>query len=501
MSPALARVHFASGSVDSNSQNDIIQTNSPTPWSQRQTILNKLLPTLVNYTCSLLNTTQIKSTHLQQRLYQINQDHTHCLDQQIGSLVEAAQITLKPTRELKPDHLGLSQEGSPTERRLMERVLKCQLDPNTDFISVRELSSSECGKVELVKSRLSRDEDRNQRNVFVLKTIYKSAAVRMREHIFPEAELAILQLSRSNSSTRQTHQAFVPHLHASFQSSDALHFLTSYIPGRTLADFLSSPVRSSLELEPVLRQWAAEIVLGLNWLHTTHRWVHRDLKPSNILLRANGHLVLNDFGTAAPLICVEPPVIDQYHLDRHGHQVVYEHSKLRVPKRYARTLVGTCDYIAPEVLHTHLHTVMDIIDRDENQSIVEQEDEPGSYGPEVDWWSLGITLYELFYNRPPFYSPAISTTYEQIVSHKGVHQQQFLQFPNTSGLMAPFNSISTNAKNFIKSLLSDPSCRLGSGPTGSAEIQSHAWFQTLDWSTLLTRPFTLFLSSSLAYLD
>lgn len=131
----------------------------------------------------------------------------------------------------------------------------------------------------------------------------------------------------------------------------------SYIPGGTLAHFLvsrqqlrsrtqqPSSVKDS-QLESVVRQWLTELVVGLNWLHETHAWVHRDLKPSNILLASDGHVVLTDFGTAAPLIKFDPPISDDYHLEQYREEVVYQYPKAWVPKRYSRTLVGTCDYIA-----------------------------------------------------------------------------------------------------------------------------------------------------------
>ncbi|EGF99082.1 uncharacterized protein MELLADRAFT_113006 [Melampsora larici-populina 98AG31] len=99
---------------------------------------------------------------------------------------------------------------------------------------MRELSSSESGKAELVKSRLSKDEGRNQRNVFVLKTIYKAAAIRTRKSI------------------------------------TSLYILRLYLPGGTLSDLMikrqefNSNSIEDHEDKPIVKQWIMEIVLGLH---------------------------------------------------------------------------------------------------------------------------------------------------------------------------------------------------------------------------------------------
>ncbi|EGG06412.1 uncharacterized protein MELLADRAFT_86600 [Melampsora larici-populina 98AG31] len=166
------------------------------------------------------------------------------------------------------------------------------------------------------------------------------------QHISADAELAILQLSRS-SETHQTSsiKGTLPNLRASFQSTDSLYILTSYLPGGTLSDLMIKRQESKLtsiqdhQYERIVKQWIMEIVLGLDWLHTQHYWVHRDLKPSNILLSLDGHIVLNDFGTAAPLIKVLPPCIDQYHWEKFHEEIVYEFPRLLVPKSFSRTLL------------------------------------------------------------------------------------------------------------------------------------------------------------------
>lgn len=116
---------------------------------------------------------------------------------------------------------------------------------------------------------------------------------------------------------------------------------------------------------------------------------HRDIKPHNLLLTAQGHLLLTDFGSAAP-VCHPPS--SSAHLSSRPTSIA---------RKYARALNGTPDYIAPEILHNAERVVQDFgfdesTEQEEPSVEVELQDgDERAYGCEVDWWSVGVTVYEV----------------------------------------------------------------------------------------------------------
>lgn len=154
----------------------------------------------------------------------------------------------------------------------------------------------------------------------------------------------------------------------------------------------------------------------LDFLHNKIGVAYRDLKPENILLDADGHLKLVDFGFAK-----------------------------KVWDQETYTLCGTPEYLAPEVIKNSGH------------------------GTAVDWWALGILIYEFLVGQPPFWDQNPLRIYEQIVAGH-------LRFPpNMSG----------NARNIIWYLCrTNPSERLGNISGGVDRIKSHPFFDDIDWEAL-----------------
>jgi serine/threonine protein kinase len=139
-----------------------------------------------------------------------------------------------------------------------------------------------------------------------------------------------------------------------------------------------------------------------------------DIKPQNFVLTPTAHILLIDFGSAAPLL---PPRND-------GSQ--------QIPKRYCLVPCGTCDYISPEILQAHEEALVALeLTQDDHETQIssgsgagergkdydEDGSEIGGYGRETDWWSLGAMLYEMAYGIAPFFANDIRQTYLRIMDH------------------------------------------------------------------------------------
>ncbi|KAM7541827.1 hypothetical protein Aperf_G00000002813 [Anoplocephala perfoliata] len=242
--------------------------------------------------------------------------------------------------------------------------------------------------------------------ICAMKTLDKSKMLSQQADFWAEREI----MSQSVSP-------WIVRLIYSFQDVHSLYMVMEYVPGGTLVCWMDEV---QLISETVCRFYAAEITQALSDLHDMG-FIHRDIKPDNMLLDMSGHLKLADFGT-----CVR--------VDPHTHRVRCE------------SAVGTPDYISPE------------------------SSGGGEYGFAVDWWALGVLVYEMICGETPFYSDDLVTTYSKIMTH-------------TTSLHLPKDiAITPSCLDFIKRLLSPEDVRLGSGPEGAEEVRNHSWFSP-SWST------------------
>ncbi|GAB4824732.1 hypothetical protein Ancab_007597 [Ancistrocladus abbreviatus] len=279
---------------------------------------------------------------------------------------------------------------------------------------------------------------------------------------------------------------FLPTLYAMVESPKWSCLLTEFCPGGDLHVLRQRQPFKRFE-ESAVRFYASEVIVALEYVHMMGI-VYRDLKPENVLVRSDGHIMLTDFdlslkcdndSTPTPQIisdhhqnpadsttlyppdnrpssCIIPscivPAVSCFHPKRRRRRKKYSNRRA-APEFVAEPIdvrsmsfVGTHEYLAPEIVSGEGH------------------------GSAVDWWTLGIFLFELFYGATPFRGVDNELTLANIVARA-------LEFPKEP-------SVPAAAKELIGQLLiKDPARRLGS-TTGATAVKQHQFFQGVNWALL-----------------
>ncbi|KAG0261348.1 hypothetical protein DFQ27_003052 [Actinomortierella ambigua] len=273
-------------------------------------------------------------------------------------------------------------------------------------------------------------QKRDTGRIYAMKVLNKKQIIEQKQVEHTIAERNVL--------VQAIQSPFIVGLKFSFQTASKLYLVQDFMNGGELFFHMQ---KEGVFSEARARFYTAELVLALEHLHSGHV-VYRDLKPENVLMSSQGHVVLADFG-----LCKENLI---------GSDTT-------------STFCGTTEYLAPEIVMGQ------------------------PYGKAVDWWSLGVLLYEMLYGTSPFADKRTEGTY-----HKILHQPVTFPMKRTSKLVStsfdPSRDISDAARDLIRGLLEkDPKRRLGGeGSTAQsvAGIKAHPFFKGIDFAKLTTRNVT-----------
>ncbi|KAL9614412.1 MAG: hypothetical protein Q9167_001083 [Letrouitia subvulpina] len=255
-------------------------------------------------------------------------------------------------------------------------------------------------------------QSKHNQRFYAVKVLKKQQVVKMKQVEHTNDERKMLQ---------KVKHAFLVTLWGTFQDSKNLYMVMDFVEGGELFSLLRKSQVYICSLyqkrfpNPVAKFYAAEVTLALDYLHSMHI-IYRDLKPENLLLDRHGHLKITDFGFAK-----EVPDITW-------------------------TLCGTPDYLAPEVVSSK------------------------GYNKSVDWWSLGILIFEMLCGFTPFWdSGSPLKIYENILKGK-------VKYP-------PY--IHPDAQDLLQRLITpDLTKRLGNLHGGSKDVMHHSWFAEVTWERL-----------------
>jgi len=382
------------------------------------------------------------------------------MEQHIENVIKTSEDRRKRRMQLEKEMLriGLDEETKENMRKML-----CQKESNhlrakrskmdrTMFKRLKPIGIGAFGEVTLV-----RKVDSPQ--LCAMKTLKKLEVLKRNQVAHVKAERDILA---------EADNEWVVKLYYSFQDRDNLYFVMEYIPG---GDLMSLLIKFGIFKESLARFYISELVCAVESVHKMG-FIHRDIKPDNILIDANGHIKLTDFGLCTGFRWTHnskyyqnndasghsrQDSMDPGNLDldsgrcscpsaaTNGMKPLERRRKREHARCLAHSLVGTPNYIAPEVLLRQGYTQL------------------------CDWWSVGVIMYEMLVGQPPFLANTPAET-----QYKVIHWEQYMCVPRSAGL-------SPEATDLILALCTSHDRRVGSH--GTDEIKRHPFFKSVDFST------------------
>ncbi|KAJ8406860.1 hypothetical protein AAFF_G00297760, partial [Aldrovandia affinis] len=309
-------------------------------------------------------------------------------------------------------------EGPPTPEtdESAEGKMRAKKPPSeTDFQTIKLISNGAYGAVYLVRHRETRQR-------FAMKKINKQNLILRNQIQQAFVERDILTFAEN---------PFVVSMFCSFETRRHLCMVMEYVEGGDCATLLKNIGALPVEMA---RMYFAETVLALEYLHN-YGIVHRDLKPDNLLITSMGHIKLTDFGLSKMGLMSLTTNLYEGHIEKDAREFL------------DKQVCGTPEYIAPEV-------------------ILRQ-----GYGKPVDWWAMGIILYEFLLGCVPFFGDTPEELFGQVITDD-------IAWPEGE------EALPAEAQSLISTLLqTNPLMRLGTG--GAFEVKQHLFFSELDWNSLL----------------
>ncbi|XP_064898524.1 microtubule-associated serine/threonine-protein kinase 3 isoform X7 [Columba livia] len=284
-----------------------------------------------------------------------------------------------------------------------------------DFETIKLISNGAYGAVYLVRHRETRQR-------FALKKINKQNLILRNQiqQVFVERDILTF-----------AENPFVVSMFCSFETKRHLCMVMEYVEGGDCATLLKNMGPLPVDMA---KMYFAETVLALEYLHN-YGIVHRDLKPDNLLITSMGHIKLTDFGLSKIGLMNMTTNLYEGHMEKDTREFM------------DKQVCGTPEYIAPEVILIQ------------------------GYGKPVDWWAMGIILYEFLVGCVPFFGDTPEELFGQVISDE-------IMWPEGD------EALPADAQDLIMRLLRQcPLERLGTG--GAHEVKHHSFFLHLDWNGLL----------------